>query len=458
MVKAVPFLLAASLDTVSKSTPTKRTTTKNSPPSSIGDLSKGFFEVYKDLERPGPISDQVTPTLRFSYVTPTVHGASTWRTMMVDDDVPAESKPGQNNKPIAIMLPGLDGYGISASSNQYDDLADNFEFWRLTIQPEDRSSFAEIVDAVAAYVANIEDKAGDRPIVLIGESCGGLIAAAAALRLQRNHDKSPLDGLVLINPATSFDRTNWDALVPLLASLDLPSNSSESGVDELTAYDVIGSLILSALIPDSNQIQRIFEAIVNLPGVQIPPRSTEQLQEIMTATVEGFKGTGDKLPGTILEHRVKWLTLGAPVVNARLPELKVQTLVVVGLQDKLLPSANEGDRLVRIMPNSEKLEVRQRGHFVLDNNVNLTEAILFSKIDPLNWKATKKAYDVVTDWKLPSSDKIKAASESVAKTFRTALSPVFVSTDKNGKRWMGLSKVPKVDGPVLFVGNHQFGK
>jgi hypothetical protein len=44
------------------------------------------------------------------------------------------------------------------------------------------------------------------------------------------------------------------------------------------------------------------------------------------------------------------------------------------------------------------------------------------------------------------------------KPFRIAHSPVFMSTDKNRKRWMGLSKVPRQDGPVLFVANHQYGK
>jgi hypothetical protein len=192
--------------------------------------------------------------------------------------------------------------------------------------------------------------------------------------------------------------------------------------------------------------------------LDFPLTDPDQIQEIMKATVEGFKGTGEKLPGDMLKHRVNWLAVGAPLVNARLPELDLQTLVLVGKEDKLMPSASEGDRLVRTLPKCEKLEVSGRGHFVLDENVNLTEAILFSKIDPMKWKETKKKYDIVLDWKIPRPEKIASVIESSVKPFRIAHSPVFMSTDKNRKRWMGLSKVPRQDGPVLFVANHQFGK
>jgi pimeloyl-ACP methyl ester carboxylesterase len=474
--KLIPFLLASSLDTrrVSPPRPHDDTTPPNAvatvktitTPQTPSDLSRDFFSVYQDLGQPGPIFKQVTPTLRFSYVTPTINGKSTWSTIV---DVPEELKPSAagTKKPIGLYLPGLDGYGISAFRNQFDDLADNFELWRLTIQPDDRSPFTEIVQVIAKFVEDVAADADGRPIVLIGESCGGLLAAAVSLRLQReqkksNTSKSPLlQGLVLVNPATSFEQTNWDTLVPIMASLDTNIDrgaSDSSNSDDLNAYEVVGSLLLSYLVPDGDQMRRILDAILGLPELDFPLTDPDQIQEIMKATVEGFKGTGEKLPGDMLKHRVNWLAVGAPLVNARLPELDLQTLVLVGKEDKLMPSASEGDRLVRTLPKCEKLEVSGRGHFVLDENVNLTEAILFSKIDPMKWKETKKKYDIVLDWKIPRPEKIASVIESSVKPFRIAHSPVFMSTDKNRKRWMGLSKVPRQDGPVLFVANHQYGK
>lgn len=87
----------------------------------------------------------------------------------------------------------------------------------MTMMPKDRSSFAVVVNAIHDFVEtqlspdsheeNIKNK---RRVILIGESCGGVFASAAALKLQSKSRTSPLDGLVLVNPATSFDRTAWE--------------------------------------------------------------------------------------------------------------------------------------------------------------------------------------------------------------------------------------------------------
>jgi pimeloyl-ACP methyl ester carboxylesterase len=468
--KLIPFLLASSLDTKTVSPPrlhdhtTPTAVAITTTPDTPSDLSRDFFRVFQDLERPGPIFKQATPTLRFSYVTPTIDGESTWSTIV---DVPEELKPSASGtkKPIGLYLPGLEGYGISAFRNQFDDLADNFELWRLTIQPDDRTPFTEIVQVIAKFVEDVAADADGRPIVLIGESCGGLLAAAVSLRLQRELKKSGkassplLQGLVLVNPATSIEQTNWDTLAPIMASLDTNiGRNALASSDDLNAYEILGSLLLFFLIPDGDQIRRVLDAILGLPDLDVPLLGPDQIQDIMKAVVEGFKGTGEMLPGDMLKHRVNWLAVGAPIVNARLGELKLQTLVLVGKEDRFIPSASEADRLVRTLPNCEKLEVPGRGHFVLDDKVNLTEAILFSKIDPMKWKETKKKYDIVLDWKIPGPEKIASVIESSVKPFRIAHSPVFMSTDKMRKRWMGLSKIPKQDGPVLFVANHQFGK
>jgi hypothetical protein len=247
-------------------------------------------------------------------------------------------------------------------------------------------------------------------------------------------------------------------LIPIMTTLDTNvGQSASASSEELNAYEVLGSLLLFILVPDPDQIRNVLETILGLPDLNFPRIGPDQIQEILKAIVEGFKGTGQVLPGDMLEHRINWLSVGAPIVNARLAELDLQTLVLVGKGDRLIPSASEANRLVRTLPNCEKLEVPGRGHFVLDDKVNLTEAILFSKIDPMKWKETKKKYDMVLDWKIPGPEKMASGSESV-RPFRIAHSPVFMSTDKNSKRWMGLSKIPKQDGPVLFVANHQFGK
>lgn len=53
--------------------------------------------------------------------------------------------------------------------------------------------------------------APDRPAYLLGESFGGVLALAVA---QARPDL--VDRVVLVNPATSFPRSVWPALGPLL--------------------------------------------------------------------------------------------------------------------------------------------------------------------------------------------------------------------------------------------------
>ena len=424
-----------------------------------------------DLERPGPRFRDVSPTLRFSYVPPPHEdGTSAWRQIHSHQQQQQQQQQQQHTesdttKPIAIYLPGLDGYGISAARDQFDDLATTFELWRLTISPEDRSSLGQVITHIADFVQE-----QPRPVTLIGESCGGLMAAAVALQIRRREkgrtsnqesssssSSSILQGLVLVNPATSFDRTAWETLVPVLTSLKYLDTTDPQDPDRLTPYGILGSLILSSLIPDQEQQRRIFDTILNLPTLDIPPRSTEQLQAVVEATRRGFQETEFRLPPELLQHRVEeWLTIGVPVVSKRLSEIDVPTLVVVGQNDALMPSQEEAKRLVDVLPSAKSLVVPDRGHFVLDDSVNLTEAILYSDIDPLEWKTTKKKYDPILDWKLPGADIIEETVDKTLKPFVQAHSPVFFSTDKDtGKRWKGLSKFPEKTGPLLIVGNHQ---
>lgn len=387
-----------------------------------------------------------------------MNGTSTWRIdQQLEDGVFDEDHQPDPDKPIALYLPGLDGYGLSAFNHQFDDMASAFQLWRLHVQPEDRSSFMEVVRTVAHFIEDHVETNNNKDVIIIGESCGGLFAAATALyMLRRKESKDILKGLVLVNPATSFDETIWDRAVPILSSLKYLDDDTNEDDDRLTPYSVIGSLILSAIIPDGDQLRRIMEAIVNLPDVDIPPSNMDQLDDVTKAMFEAFRETEFRLPPDVLEHRVNWLTSSAHIVNSRLHTLDIPTLVIAGAEDKLLPSTKEAERLLETLPMSETLKVPGRGHFVLDETVNLTEAILYSKIDPLGWDKTKKKYDPVLDWTPPPKQVQDEVIEKSVKPFRTAVSPVFFSTDSNGKRWKGLAKVPRPEEPLLIVANHQF--
>ena len=449
--------------------------------SSVQDLSNDFRKLYDILGEGAPVYQQASPTIRFNFVTPPGQGQS-WQddgVLYADKDLMTKKDDNNDNnndsrasmalfeivakkhgdhKPIALYLPGLDGFGVSAATWQFDDLARTFELWRMSIKIEDRTSFGDLLKAVSDFVEHLSS-ATNRPVYLVAESFGGLLAPCVALKLQkkykRDDKKNPLKGMVLVNPATSFDESSWDSLAPLLTVFGDLTENNPMPFGLPSPYSIAGGLILSSLIPSSEQNQRILNTLLGSESLRNPSGAINSVQGMMSS----FRLTAEVLPSGLLRHRItNWMIVGSSLINSRLSQLEVPTLVVVGTDDKLIASGSEGRRLTRELPNCEKLEVRGAGHFVLDDNVNLTEAIIYSKLlDPLNFNETRKPYDAILDWKMPSKQVVEKAREEGVKFLNDAFSPIFISTDNEGNRAFGLESLSKdaKDGPLLFVSNHQ---
>ena len=180
-------------------------------------------------------------------------------------------------------------------------------------------------------------------------------------------------------------------------------------------YSVVGSLTLSAVIPSTKQYQRIVETFAKIPELQDPT----QLQHSIQGLLNVFQTTAELLPPELLEHRIKnWLLVGSSVlVESRLQQLQTPTFIVCGGADKLLPSKQEAKRLTALLPKSQQLTIAGAGHLVLDDTVNLTEAILYSEIlDPLHYieeqqqeeEQRKKKYDPIIDWTIPTWEVMNA--------------------------------------------------
>ncbi|KAL3944286.1 MAG: hypothetical protein SGBAC_001631 [Bacillariaceae sp.] len=454
---------------------TKKVTTvmlaASSPPS-INEVGKDFRNLYSILGEQASVYQQLSPTLRISHVTPPQENQDWTDVLNLDAELMMNAENEDNlfwevankhgsDKPLALYLPGLDGFGISAATWQFNDLAKTFDLWRLSVKIEDRSSFGSVVSSVAKIVEKLSTST-ERPIYLIGESFGGLLAPAVSLNVQKKAERegrdNPIGGLVMVNPATSFDQTSWDVLAPILSSIGFLTSPAEGRTLPFggllpSPYAVLGGLTLSALIPSSEQFQSIVDLFQKITlGTSDPTGILDLVQDML----KSFELTEETLPPGLLDHRIKnWLFVGSDLVLPRLKDINVPVLVVVGNEDKLIDSRGEVKRLQEKLPQVETLVVRNAGHFVLDENVNLTEAILYSKLDPLNFSETKKEFDPILDWKLPKQEVIDETRKSTIKPLQDAFSPVYMSTDANGKRSFDLDNIPRDDGPILFVANHQ---
>jgi pimeloyl-ACP methyl ester carboxylesterase/1-acyl-sn-glycerol-3-phosphate acyltransferase len=452
-------------------------------PDSTVQIANDFRAIYNTLSEKGPIFQRYSPTVKFTYVSPPQSDGQDWRdeeVLLADADllttaasdhdregkgdgnlfVKVARRHGQD-KPIALYLPGLDGFGISAAMWQFNDLAKTFELWRMTVSTDDRTSFHQLVQKPVQFLddvaASMSNDTG-RPVYIIGESFGGLLATAVSLQLvnreKRGEKENPIKGIVLVNPATSFDESSWDVIAPILTTLGKvtePKDSRRAPFALPSVYSLVGGLTLSAVIPSQQQLRRILGTFVKMESIRDPTR----LAETVRGYLDMFQITSDFLPPGLLEHRIKnWLIVGTSLVDSRLSQLDIPSLIVVGTADQLIRSGSEADRLTKLLPRAEKLQVPEAGHFVLDDNVNLTEAILYSKLDPLNFKETRKPYDPIVDWQVPAKEVMEQVLNTTVKQLEDAFSPVFVSTNSYGQRVMGLGNVPK-DGPILFVSNHQ---
>lgn len=452
-------------------------------PDATGQVVNDARSVYTTLREKAPVFTEYSTTVRFSYVTPPTENGNDWSdydVMMSDADIMEMSDSDDEDlrrtqmfsevanrhgskKPIALFLPGLDGYGISAGSFQFNDMSKTFELWRMSVVGEDRTSFHDLVQQPVKFIQDIV-KDTDRPVYVIGESFGGMLTPAVCLQFLQQagidedggERKNPIKGMVLVNPATSFERSSWDVIAPILTTLGKLTTQPEPtqvGPFKLPSlYSVVGGLTLSAVIPSQKQYQKIFDTFMNIESIGDPSQITETIQGFL----EMFEITSEFLPPDLLEHRIKnWLLVGSSVlVESRLKQLDIPSLVICGEQDNLINSKDEAKRLTKILPQSEELTVRDAGHFILDENVNLTEAILYSKIDPLKYIEEEKSYDPILDWEMPSTEKINQTLSTSVKRLEDDFSPVWISTNMEGKRSFGIGNVPR-EGTLLFVSNHQ---
>ena len=114
------------------------------------------------------------------------------------------AKAQSNATWLQVYIPGIDGTGLAAW-NQFPMIVRQFALVSLTVPVNDRSSFTHLVDVCVDYLEDLAGQvASHRPIYLLGESFGGLLAVAVAGRC-----RDIIDRIVLVNPATSYEESVW---------------------------------------------------------------------------------------------------------------------------------------------------------------------------------------------------------------------------------------------------------
>lgn len=217
---------------------------------------------------------------------------------LVEDGVVEQS---DRRKPPLLFCPGLDGSRLSAFL-QLPKLGEDFDVYVLEASADDRTEF----DDVVAFCRNFASGLG-RPYYMLGESAGALVAL-------RVHQDVRARGVILVNPATSYRRSNLRAAAIAgkpLGGLFFASDAAGLGWQLLRIF---AGFELPAVIDSAEREAYMGRIALSLPRRRLPDAATIQWR---------------------LEH---WLEAGANATRVRDDD---RLVVVAGGRDEALPSVDE---------------------------------------------------------------------------------------------------------------------
>lgn len=397
--------------------------------------------------------------------------------------VPPEGQP-VDELPRLFFLPGIEGTGNGLKLH-HKALARLFELTCLHVPLSDRTSFPDLVSIVEAELVSEHRLRPHRPLFLLGESFGAVLALAAAWRLK----EMPIT-LVLVNPATSFPRSPLQPLIPLLQSVP---NDLYRVVPYLLSFTMGNPLrMASGRVPlDSSQFDRLV-------------KMRENLLDLLPL----LPLVADILPQATLEWKLHLLAEGCEEVEAMLADIQCDTLIVAGGEDNMLPSADEAKRLHKLMGKA-KTVVRQfpnSGHtLLLESDIDMGSVIKGSSLYRRSGSGSSSSSNkrargdpIIDNFVMPTPEEFARSTGGMLGSIRHLSSPVFLSTvvaDEEDTRRLervmagraaaqanrsnksmqdgqsatspssspppssrivlGLSGLPVSERPLLFIGNHQ---
>jgi pimeloyl-ACP methyl ester carboxylesterase len=265
---------------------------------------------------------------------------------------------------------------------QFPELGTEFEVWGMTIPMEDRSSIDNLCNQVLSF---IDEKCNEssRPLYLMGESFGGILALEVSLALHER--KINFAGLVLINPATCYKT----------------SNLAISGPPVANGSPILYPINLMSLIPLFTDDYALPQLIKILQAEGLPSViDTAQREAYMGRVAFSLPSKLKFMPQNTLKWRLEeWLMKGCDSIESKGNILRerlrvIPILIVAGEKDNTLPSVEESKRLAKQLSNVDIYVVSGSGHACTSGSrVDLTALMrnTFSDLSLIGRKNMKEA-------------------------------------------------------------------
>ncbi len=235
--------------------------------------------------------------------------------------------------PLFVFLPGMDGTGALLST-QLTGLLARFDIRCLVLPQDTDHSWDDLAKAIAQRIKNdlTQSSHPDRDVYLCGESFGGCLALKVA-----THCPDIVNRLILVNPASSFNKTFWTRwAVDTVRALPAPMYS-------------LGCSILMPFLANLNRV------------------STNEQQILLNAMRSvGYRSA---------LHRV-FLLRDFDLMDQAYQKIQQLTLIVASRSDRLLPSNAEANRLSALIPKATIHPLPHSGHAcLLEPEVNLHDIL-----------------------------------------------------------------------------------
>ncbi|GAX82792.1 hypothetical protein CEUSTIGMA_g10218.t1 [Chlamydomonas eustigma] len=390
----------------------------------------------------------------------------------VDDESSRAAVDFSNSKPFMLRLPNLDG-ACSMNVSSMSSLSKSCELFSLHIEREYSGSFQELVEYIKAFLeSQLQESPPERPIYLLGEGFGAVVAIAVALDCRHLVHR-----LLLVNPSTSYLKSPISRVAPLIS--EIPREF----------YAAAPFALAPALIANSDPLKLLEDIIFrrnkqqsmngnansfNKPGVSSAAgvqqgSYTSEAADALSATLEQLRSISRSLPTPeSLRHRLDMLETGVSLVERRLGYVEQRTMILVGGRDRVLPSQEEGSRLAKMMQRAFVKLLPSSGHALLsESNVDIVqlmeeEGFFIGRrqfTSPLGTTAKARRsinmFGTAGPLELPTNQEVYRTGQNWTSTLRHLCSPVFWSTLPDGTIVEGLDGIPDDMRPLLFVGNHQ---
>jgi pimeloyl-ACP methyl ester carboxylesterase len=240
------------------------------------------------------------------------------------------------NAPLFIFLPGMDGTGQLFRA-QVAGVEKAFDIRCLSIPGDDLTGWEPLAEQVVTLVKAEMERKPNQPVYLCGESFGGCLAIKTVLRAPHLFHR-----LILVNPASSFNRHPW----------------------------VYWGSYLSRMLPESTYQ---FSSLGFLPILASLDRILPEDRQALLQAVRFVTQESSIWRQSLLRHFY--------VNEYQLRSIILPTLIIASAQDRLFPSVSEARRLVNLLPNSEMVVLPHSGHAcLLEKDVNLYELMQSSQL------------------------------------------------------------------------------